>query len=140
MTCRAMGGACLICGSDRRIRFLRLLTVTRKTLYPLAMEANMATKTTDRVGIENVNSPGRVVRVDAAKYQAMKAAVLAVLPSKSPGLTVAEIKQRILPRLPDDLFPGGAKAGWWLKGVQLDLEAKKLIVREDTKPLRLRRR
>jgi hypothetical protein len=104
------------------------------------METDMADKTSDKVGIENVNSPGRVVRVDAAKYEAMKTAVLAVLPSKSPGLTVAELKQRVLPRLPDDLFPGGAKAGWWLKGVQLDLEAKKLIVREDTKPLRLRRR
>ena len=27
--------------------------------------------------------------------------------------TVAEIKERVLPLLPDDLFPGGAKAGWW---------------------------
>jgi hypothetical protein len=100
----------------------------------------MTTKHSDRVGIENVNSPGRVVRVDADKYNAMKKAILAVLPATAPGLTVAELKQRILPRLPSDLFPGGAKAGWWLKGVQLDLEAKKLIVREDAKPLRLHRR
>lgn len=100
----------------------------------------MVDKNADKVGIENVNSPGRVVRVDAAKYEAMKSAMLAVLPSNTPGLTVAEIKQRVLPRLPDDLFPGGAKAGWWLKGVQLDLEAKKLIVREESKPLRLHRR
>jgi hypothetical protein len=101
------------------------------------LEAKMALKTPDKVGIENMNSPGRVERVNAVKYLAMKAAVLAVLPSKSPGLTVAELKQRVLPRLPDHLFPGGAKWGWWLKGVQLDLEAKKLIAREDTKPLRL---
>ena len=36
-------------------------------------------------------------------------------------------------------FPGGAHAGWWLKTVQLDLEAKRIIVREKTTPLRLHR-
>jgi len=36
-----------------------------------------------------------------------------------------------------DLFPGGAKAGWWLKAVQLDLEARGLIQRGPVKPLRL---
>ena len=39
--------------------------------------------------------------------------------------------------LPHELFPGGAKAGWWAKTVQLDLEAKGVIVREKTRPLRL---
>ena len=98
----------------------------------------MTTKVT-KVGIENLNSPGRVVHVDAAKYDAMKKAMLAVLPKASPGLTVAELKQRLLPLLPETLFPGGAKAGWWLKGVQLDLEAKGFIGRENSKPLRLHR-
>jgi hypothetical protein len=93
----------------------------------------------ERVGIENPNSPGRVTRVDADKYRAMKDAVVAVLPAAMPGLTVKELKQRVLPLLPASLFPGGAKAGWWLKAVQLDLEAKKLIAREATKPLRLHR-
>jgi hypothetical protein len=42
--------------------------------------------------------------------------------------------------LPEDLFPGGAKAGWWVKCVQLDLEAKGLVVRDRAaKPLRWRR-
>ena len=90
--------------------------------------------------MENIKSPGRVVNVDAVKYEAMKKAILAVLPSKPNGPTVAELKERVLPRLPQDLFPHGAKAGWWLKGVHLDLEAKGLIVREATKPLRLHRR
>ena len=31
------------------------------------------------------------------------------------------------------------KAGWWMKGVQLDLEAKGLMVRDGGKPLRWRR-
>jgi hypothetical protein len=29
--------------------------------------------------------------------------------------------------LPQNLFPGGAKAGWWAKTVQLDLEARGLL-------------
>ena len=89
--------------------------------------------------MENPNSPDRPIRVDADKYNAMREAILAVLPSAAPGLTVAEAKARLLPLLPQTLFPGGEKAGWWLKGVQLDLEAKGLIAREPTKPLRLHR-
>ncbi len=95
------------------------------------------TKTIERVEMLSISSPGHVVRVDKAKYDAMKAALLAVVPEQAPGLTVAEVKTAVLPRLPDDLFPGGAKAGWWLKGVQLDLEARGVIARENVKPLRL---
>lgn len=36
----------------------------------------------------------------------------------------------MLAHLPESLFPGGAKAGWWTKAVQLDLEAKGLIAGE----------
>jgi len=37
------------------------------------------------VEIENVLSPGRIVRVDADKYGAMKQAFLKVLPKKNAG-------------------------------------------------------
>lgn len=95
--------------------------------------------TGEKIEIENVTSPGRVTRVDADKYHAMKAALLAILPAASPGLTGAEILAGVIAHLPEELFPEGAKAGWWLKGVQLDLEAKGVIVREAAKPLRWRR-
>jgi hypothetical protein len=36
----------------------------------------------------------------------------------------------------EDRYPGGAKAGWWAKMVQLDLEAKGARVREPSKLLR----
>ncbi|MDP3748644.1 MAG: hypothetical protein Q8Q88_16520 [Phenylobacterium sp.] len=97
------------------------------------------TAQSDKVLMENPNSPDRPVRVDADKYNAMREAILAVLPAAAPGLAVADAKARLLPLLPEALFPGGATAGWWLKGVQLDLEAKGLIARENTKPLRLHR-
>ena len=95
-------------------------------------------KAQEKIEVENPNSP-RTVSVDAEKYQAMRKALFAVLPRTSPGLTVAEAKQQLLPHLPEALFPGGSKAGWWLKAVQLDLEAKKIIVREPETPLRLLR-
>ena len=94
----------------------------------------------DRIAMRNVNSPGRETRVDAAKYAAMKQVMLAALPASQPGLSWADLKARVVPLLPDDLFPGGAKAGWWLKGVQLDLEARGLVGREASKPLRFFRR
>lgn len=93
----------------------------------------------DRIEIENVNIPGKTSRVDRAKYEAMRATLLSVLTPDKPGLTVAETKAALLAHLPDALFPAGATAGWWLKAVQLDLEAKGTIARAPTKPLRLYR-
>jgi hypothetical protein len=93
-----------------------------------------------KIAMENVNSPERIVRVDADKYHAMRTAILAVLPNVAPGLTLAELKERLLPLLPEPLFPSGAKAGWWLMGVQLDLLAKEVLARGSVKPIRLYRR
>lgn len=90
----------------------------------------------ERITVENVNVPGRTTRVNAAMYKAMKQAMWKALPTNSPGLTQSEIRIAVLPHLPEDLYPGGAKVGWWAKTVQLDQEAKGTLVREPTKPLR----
>lgn len=99
----------------------------------------MTTETNDtaKIEVENVNHPGKVRLVDADMYEAMKRAYLKTVPKTSPGLTLAEVRERVIAHLPDELFPDGAKAGWWAKTVQLDLEAKGLVVREKTKPIRL---
>lgn len=99
----------------------------------------MTTTKPNRIAIENVLQPGKTYNVDAAKFGAMRDAVLASLPATAPGITVPELKQAALPRLPESLFPGGEKAGWWIKAVQLDLEAKKLIARAAMPPVRLYR-
>jgi hypothetical protein len=93
----------------------------------------------EKIEVENVNHPGQAKSVDASMYLAMKRAFLKILPKKSPGMAPAEIQERVIAELPEKLFPGGAKAGWWAKTVQLDLEAKGVIAREKTKPLRLHR-
>jgi len=93
----------------------------------------------DKIEVENINTPGRTSRVDRVKYEAMRKALLAVLPKGAPGLTAKEAQAALIPKLPQDLFPGGEKSGWWMKSVQLDLEAKGLVKREDSKPLRFHR-
>jgi len=94
---------------------------------------------TEKIEVENVNHPGHVTRVDAHMYEAMKRAFLKILPKTSPGLTLAEIREPLIAHLPEKLFPERAKAGWWAKTVQLDLEAKGVVAQEKTRPLRLRR-
>jgi hypothetical protein len=93
----------------------------------------------NRIIVENVNVPGYKVSLDATMYLAMRQAIMKVLPSNPPGLTQSEIRRAVVPHLPKTLYPGGAKAGWWAKVVQLDLEAKKVLAREMTKPMRWHR-
>lgn len=93
-------------------------------------------KASGKIMVQNVNVPGYTHPVDAVMYSAMRKALLKALPSKAPGLTQSEMLTALLPFLPRDLFPKGAKAGWWMKSVQLDLEARRVLKREPTKPLR----
>ena len=90
--------------------------------------------------MENVNVPGHTTRVDGVKYADMRQALLRVLPSSSPGLSQSEMFDAVLPFLSEAIFPGGKTARWWVKCVQLDLEAKGLVDREACKPIRWRQR
>jgi hypothetical protein len=92
--------------------------------------------TDEMITVENINHPGKTSSVNAAKYEAMRQAMLAALPKEAPGLTQDELREAVIAHLPEDLYPQGATAGWWAKTVQLDLEAKGIVVRESTKPFR----
>ena len=91
----------------------------------------------DKIEVRNINSPDHITRVDRRKYEDMKQALLKVLPPEGPGMKVAEAQEAAKRHLDDALFPGGAKSGWWLKCVQLDLEFKGVIKRADKPPVRL---
>ncbi len=52
-------------------------------------------------------------------------------------LTPAQIIGAVKPHLSEALFPGGETAGWWVKCVQLDLEAKGVLKRAPKSPVRL---
>jgi len=90
-----------------------------------------------KLQIENVLQPGKTYPVDQAKFTAMCTAVLGVLPDAPPGMTPQQVIAAVKPILTQDLFPGGAKAGWWFKAVQLDQEAKGTIRRAPAAPVRL---
>ena len=92
-----------------------------------------------KIEVENINVPGHVTRVDRAKYEAMRDALLSALPDEDPGMTVKDVLAVLKPQLPEDLFPGGKTSGWWQKCVQLDLEAKGRVARSPTKPMRIYR-
>ncbi|MXN45463.1 hypothetical protein GR138_09690 [Shinella kummerowiae] len=93
----------------------------------------------EKIEIQNINVPGRTERVDRTKYLAMREALLAALPDKAPGLTVAQAQEALLPFLSETNFPERQKAGWWMKAVQLDLEAKGIIKRAPQRPVQLYR-
>ena len=93
-------------------------------------------KKNEKIAVENINVPGKTSNVDAAKYQAMKRVFLELLPDCAPGLTQKEIQSQVKELLPQELFPAGKTSGWWAKTVQLDLEAKGLVLRENCTPLR----
>lgn len=93
----------------------------------------------DMTIVENVNHPGKAERVDAAKYRLTRAAMLKILPKKEPGMTQHGMMMAMREALPLDVFPG-TTTSWWMKTVQLDLEAKGLVVRDSGKPLRWRKR
>ena len=90
----------------------------------------------DKIEVQNINTPGKTNRVNRAKYLDMKRAMSKALPRKPPGLTQTEIREAVKPHLDQRLYPAGETSGWWAKTVQLDLEAKKRLVRETTTPLR----
>ena len=90
-----------------------------------------------RVTVENVVSPGHTRQLDAVKYEAMRAVMLSIAPDAPPGISAVEMREGMRPLLRQDLWPNGEKAGWWQKAVQLDLEAKGILCRDEkSKPLR----
>jgi hypothetical protein len=100
----------------------------------LIKETNVTAR--GKVQVETVNVPGYSSRIDAEKYDAMRKALLKVLPKRLPGMLQKEMFEAVIPNLPEVLWPNGEKVNWWAKTVQLDLEAKGFVKRTDTKPLR----
>jgi hypothetical protein len=99
----------------------------------------MTGKATKTVATKNPGTDKKPPRIDAARYEAMKAAILAVIPCDAEGVTFASLPKLVGPRLPGDVF-AGASIPWYVATVKLDLEARGLIERLPGKPpQRLRR-
>ena len=57
--------------------------------------------------------------IDAAKYEAMKAALLAVVPADGGGIPFQDLADAVQPHLPDELF-ANASVSWYVVTVKLD--------------------
>ena len=78
-------------------------------------------------------------RCDAARYRAMKRALLQVIPRRGEGVAFGDLSELVRPRLPEDVFEG-ASVTWHVTSVKLDLEARGLIERvPGVRPQHLRR-
>lgn len=95
---------------------------------------------------ENVNHEGYSEPLNKEKYDHIRAAILDVLGPDPSGTTFSELERRVADRLrerdvPSALFPKPGSVRWYVKAVQLDLEARELIERvPGARPLRLRKR
>lgn len=69
----------------------------------------------EKVEIENINSPGKTTNVDREKYEAMREGMLQVIPNSPPGLSAKEIKDGLILVVSNKLWPNGDKIGWWQK-------------------------
>jgi hypothetical protein len=58
------------------------------------------------------------------------------MPTAAPGLSAGRDGPPGTENVSDAVFEDRTKAGWWMKTVQLDLEARGLMVREPAKPTR----
>ncbi|GAB4327551.1 MAG: hypothetical protein Kow0010_11080 [Dehalococcoidia bacterium] len=88
----------------------------------------------------NVNHPGSRTPVDAAKYRAVREAMLRAVPATDEGIAFQELPAAVQKQLPGGRIPGGGSIGWYTTTVKLDLEARGLIERiPGSNPQRLRR-
>ncbi len=79
-------------------------------------------------------------RVSKTKYDAVRKALLAVVPKKKAGIAFKDLAKLVAPKLPKEMLPAKGSASWLTVVVKLDLEARGLLERVDgAKPQRVRR-
>ncbi|MEM7262870.1 MAG: hypothetical protein AAF488_12835 [Planctomycetota bacterium] len=91
--------------------------------------------------IETRNVTGaQGARIRRDRYEAMRTALLAVIPKRKDGIPFRDLASAVEARLPGGELPGGGSIMWYVTTVKLDLEARELIERvPGSKPQRLRR-
>lgn len=85
----------------------------------------MNTKT---IATKNPGKGKQGPRIDAERYDAMKIALLAVIPKTGDGVRFSDLEALVKKRLPKAAFVG-ASIPWYATVVKLDLEARGLIRR-----------
>lgn len=97
------------------------------------------TATTDRVMTRHPAGK-QGVHIARDKYEAMRKALLKVIPRRVGGIAFRELSDAVQPYLDTQAFPRGAKAQWYVVTVKQDLEARGEIEQvPGVKPQRVRR-
>lgn len=94
--------------------------------------ANKKRPAADKVATENITPGAGGVRIDAARYRAVRKAILEAVPPKSrqpDGIPFKDLPGAVRRLLPGGAIPGGGSISWYVTTVKLDLEAKGLIAR-----------
>lgn len=79
------------------------------------------------------------VRIDRAKYDEMKRAILKVVGRGKQGVAFADLSRLVKPHLSKPVY-GGASVSWYCVTVKLDLEARGVLERvPKASPQRVRR-
>ena len=90
----------------------------------------------EKIEVFNINNPGKSSFVQKDRYEEVKRILKEFMPNKSPGMNQDEMAILVIEKVSGTIFDNKTKAGWWMKTVQLDLEARKVMFREKTKPIR----
>ena len=96
----------------------------------------MSSNKESKIEVFNVNTPGKSNFVQKDKYDEVRKILLKHLPAKEPGLTQNEMMILVESQVSEEIFPKKETSGWWMKTVQLDLEARGLLIRKKSKPTR----
>jgi hypothetical protein len=90
----------------------------------------------EKMEVFNIHHPGSSSFVQKDKYEEVKRVLKEYMPAASPGLTQDEMAALVVEKVSGTVFEDRTKAGWWMKTVQLDLEARQVMTREKTSPAR----
>lgn len=97
------------------------------------------TTKTQTIAIKNVNKPQTKTRIDAAKYDLMRDALLAVIPRSTDGVAFGDLPDLVTAYFKRHRHAWSGSIKWYVTTVKLDLEAHGLVRRiEGVSPQRLR--
>ena len=94
----------------------------------------------DRIQTLHPEKGKQGVRIERAKYEPMRRAILAAVPRLEAGISFKELKEAVRPHLAAAGFPPEASVNWYLVTVKQDLEARGTIEQvPGVRPQHLRR-
>ncbi len=67
------------------------------------------------------------VRIERAKYAAMRTALERVVPTRGPGVPFGELSELVRPLLPREVFGPDVSVTWYVTTVKQDLEARGVL-------------